>query len=301
MGVYFLFIVNNGKITQRNILNIKFSNIENLLEMFQGDKNITIDNLRLIEPLGIALLKLHAIANTQCQITVSGHGTSNLASLLSGASDTAREYTPLAQFNHSTNNMEEIVNNVTDVIISNTTNLDKYQQNDLALYLKYLISEMMDNVVSHSCSTHGGFIAAQYFKARNKVQVVIVDNGIGLMQSLSSHYSLSTEEEAILKAMEKEVTGSNAFDPYNQVQKHAGLGLFFLSKILQYTKGRHIIISNDTVYRSSDESFKIVDTSFKGTMIAFELYEEELEYEFPQLFGIIRDEDSEMEDEDDVF
>lgn len=281
---------------------IKFSNIEKLLELLQGDVNITINDLTLIEPVGIALLKLHAVANPLCMISVEGHGVYNLAALLSGEADIAREYTPLAQFNNMTSNMEEIVTNVTNVVIDNTAAyLEQDQQDDLALYLKYLISEMMDNVTSHSCSPHGGFIAAQYFASRNKVQVVIVDNGVGLRESLSTHYSLDTEKDAILKAMEKEVTGSNTFDIYNQVNKHAGLGLFFLSKILEHTKGRFLIISNNTIYRSRDESFTEMDTTFQGTMIAFEIYEEELEYEFSQLFGIIRDEDEDQSEEEDVF
>lgn len=291
-------------------MKIKFSNIEKLLQQLQGDEDINIDNLNVIEPIGIALLKLHAVSNPTCQIIVSGHGVYNLAALLSGEADTAREYTPLAHFDNTTTNMDDIANDVTEIIISNTTDrLELSDQKDLALYLNYLISEMMDNVTSHSLSTYGGFIAAQYYASSNKVQVVIVDNGVGLLKSLSSHFTLASEQEAISKAKEKEVTGSNAFDIYTQVQKHAGLGLFFLSEILKRTKGRYLILSNDTVYRSAyqathvsgEESFQEIDTSFTGTMIAFEIYEEGLEYEFSQLFGMIRDEDADQAEEEDIF
>ena len=283
-------------------MKIKFSNIENLLQLFQGSEDISIENLSSVEPIGIALLKLHDVAYPDSNITIEGSAIYYVLELLSGDVKNVRTSTPLVQFSQNTTNIEEIVSDVTAKIINNTTNLSIDERRDLSRYLEYLISEMMDNVTSHSCSLAGGFITAQYYSSRKKTQVVIVDNGVGLLKSLSSHYPLATEEEAILKAMEKAVTGSNAYLPYTHVPKHAGLGLFFLSKILEYTDGRYIIISNDTVYRSSDKSFKVVDTSFKGTMIAFEIYEEGLDYEFNQLFGIIRDEDKDQLDlEEDVF
>ncbi len=283
-------------------MKIKFSNIENLLQLLQGDDDITLENVNLIEPIGIALLKLYIVANPTCAITVSGHGVYNLTALLSGEADIAREYTPLAQFDKATPNIDEIASNVTDIVVSNTTaHISTLDQEDLGLYLKYLISEMMDNVTSHSCSICGGFIAAQYHSKSNKVQVVIVDNGVGLLSSLSTHFTLANETEAISKAMEKAVTGSNSFKPYTNVPKHAGLGLFFLSEILERTRGRYLIISNGTIYRSLEDNFQELDTSLKGTVIAFEIYEEGLEYEFNQLFNMIRDEDVDQAGEEDVF
>lgn len=282
-------------------MKIKFSNVENLLELLKGDANITIEDLKSIEPIGIALLKLYAVTHHPCEITISGYGVFELVDLLHGKIDKELDYTPLVQFDNKTTILEEIVSDVTAKIISYTSNLTIDERRDLSRYLEYLISEMMDNVTSHSRSVHGGFISARYYPKSNKVQVVIIDSGVGLKESLSTYFTLENEAEAIAKAREKEVTGSNAFAPYTNVPKHAGLGLFFLSRILDYTGGRFLILSNNTIYRSEEDTYQELDTDFKGTMIVFELYEGNLDYNFSELFNIIKDEGTDYSGEEDVF
>jgi len=215
---------------------------------------------------------------------------------LKGSLSSNNTYTPFISFN---NEIDVIADNITNKIINNATNLSDDEKDDLSKYLKYLIREMMSNVVSHSQSSIGGFITAQYYPTKKKVQVIIIDNGIGLQASLAQKYTLDNEADAIQKAMEKNVTGSNPFATYNNVQKHAGLGLFFLSKIIENTQGNLLIVSNSTIYKSNHNTFTELNTGFKGTLIAFEIFEDNLEYEFMQLFNIIKSEDE--EDEEDAF
>ena len=77
------------------------------------------------------------------------------------------------------------------------------------------------------------------------------------LNSLKSMHNPEDEQDAILKALEKEITGSNKYDTYG-IQKHAGLGLYFLKRIVNETKGNLVIISNDTVYSNFSLAFFIL-------------------------------------------
>ncbi|HHB95028.1 MAG TPA: ATP-binding protein [Campylobacterales bacterium] len=281
-------------------MNITFSNIKTLLASLDSTQDMKIDDLTWIEPIGVALLKLHKEANPNIKIDILGDNNSinYLNTLLFASSNTHNTYTPLIQFRDG-QNIDNITKDVTAKIIHSASSLSSVDRDDLGKYLQYLISEIMDNVISHSKSNIGGFVSAQYYPKKNMVQVVIVDNGIGLLKGLSNHHNVSNEQEAIQKAMEKEVTGSNNFSTYNNVQKHAGLGLYFLSKIIEYTKGKLTIVSNDSIYESINKRYTTIKSSFKGTLVAFEIYEKELDYEFSTLHNMIRDEDK--EEGEDVF
>ncbi len=282
-------------------MNIEFSNIEQLLRRLNNTQKLQIENLNWIEPIGIVLLKLYKTAHPITDISLQGNSNcvGYVNTLLNQNASRERSYVPLEHFSNNFGNKDEIANNVTKKIIKSADNLSDEYKLDLSKYLQYLISEMMDNVISHSMSKIGGFVTAQYYPAKKKVQVVIVDSGVGFLETLSKKYPLESEEDAIIKAMEKEVSGSNAFAPYTNVLKHAGLGLYFLSKIIEYTSGKLLIVSNNTIYRSYQNSFQLLETDFQGTMIAFEIFEDKLDYEFGQLFNIIRSE--EEEEEEDIF
>ncbi len=281
-------------------MNIRFSNIESLLEKIKNAMHINIHKLDWIDPIGIAILKQHKVSNPEIDVITSGTSYDYINRILYDDKDAGQSYFPLEYFDSMTNNIDEIANDITYKIVNNANNLSIGEKHDLSLYLDYMISEMMDNVMSHSLSQHGGFVTAQYYPDdNNKIQVVIADNGVGLLKTLSNHFTLASEAEAIQKAMEKEVTGSDAFSAYNNVPKHAGLGLFFLFNIIRYTKGTLLIVSNDTIFRYPENTFQVLDTDFKGTIVAFEIYESNLDYEFTQLFKIIGNE--EEEEGEDIF
>jgi len=217
----------------------------------------------------------------------------NIKTILEEKNNQVIDYFKELEFSYIfTDNIDKVSKNVTNMTVDNITNLDELDDsNDIKNYLQYLISEMMDNVISHSCSEDGGLVLIEYDYPNKSIQVMIIDSGIGLSKGLLNEYKVDNEKDAIKKAMEKEITGSNSFGTYNNVQKHAGLGLYFLSRIINETKGNLTIVSNNAMYSNKDELYDNIDSSFKGTLIAFEIYIDNLEYEFRQLFNIIKDED----------
>ena len=275
-------------------MTIEFSNIETLLE--QLSPNIHLENISWIEPIGIGILKLYKVVNPETQIHLTGNGNAinYCKTILNSPRSPAQTYTPFIPFD---NEINSIAQEVTNKIIQNAHNLTTEDRKDLSEYLLYLVSEMMDNVVSHAQSRYGGYITAQYYPQKKKVQVVIIDNGLGLKKTLSHKYPLETESNAISKALEEKVTGSNSFSTYNNVPKHAGLGLFFLTKIIQETDGKLFIVSNNTIFHLRDNSFTELQTPFNGTIICFEIEVDKINHDLKDLMSIIMY----VDEEEDVF
>lgn len=281
-------------------MQISFSNIEELLRKLEREKHFFLEDVNWIEPIGIAILKQFQIKNTPKEIRVKGNmrAVTYINTMLQSEDGIGKKYTPLEHFDQSGIHSDRIASDIVETIIASANGLSQPEQEDFAKYLNYMISEMMDNVTSHARSENGGFVTAQYYPSYNKVQVVIIDGGVGLLNTLIHKFPLKDEKAAIKLAMEKEITGSNAMKPYLNVPKHAGLGLFFLSNIIKHTGGKLIIVSNNTIYRFPENTYTELDTDFEGTIIAFELYESKLEYNFSELFNIIRNEEDEEEEED---
>ncbi len=281
-------------------MDIRFSNIEDLLKQLKAAKHIHIQDLGWIDPIGIAILKQYKVSYPEANVKTSGKSFSYVAQLLETTYSPMQHHLSVIHFDNKTNNIDELKSILTHKIIGYAENLSLEEKKDLSGYLEYMISEMMGNVISHAKSIHGGFVTAQYYPKEKKVQVVIIDGGVGFLSTLSKHFDVKNEGEAIQKALEKEVTGSNKFSPYNNAPKHAGLGLFFLSNILEVTQGNLTIISNDTVFKYPENTINILATAFKGSVIAFEIYIDNIDNDFMTVFQRIGYAE-EVEDDEDIF
>ncbi len=281
-------------------MDIKLSNIEILLKQLKAAKHIHIQDLDWIDPIGIAILKQYKVSYSEADVRTSGRSFSYVKKLLDTAYDPMKHHLSVIHFDNKTDNMDELKSILTHKIIDYAENLSLEEKEDLSEYLEYMISEMMGNVISHANSIHGGFVTAQYYPKEKKVQVVIIDGGVGFLSTLSKQFDVKNEGEAIQKALEKSVTGSNKYSPYNNAPKHAGLGLFFLSNILEVTQGKLVIISNNTIFKYPENTINALETAFKGSVVAFEIYVDNIDNDFMTVFkriGYVE----EVEDDEDVF
>ena len=278
-------------------MQIKINNSEEFLNVFTGS-NINIEYLSWIDPFGIAMLKAHSNTNSQrVNITSCNSNVRGYIKTITASETINKNSTYLLQKIGNTDN-ESVADFIIKRILLKIS--DSEDKNDIQQYLRYMITEMIDNVVSHSCSRGYDCIAAQYYPNLKKIQVAIVDSGIGLMKSLRNNYNPNSEVKAITKALEKEITGSNKYDIYGN-QKHAGLGLFFLKRIIEQTKGNLLIISNNTIYSNMNgtEEFKISkDSKWSGTAIVFEFFVDSIDYEWSQIRNLIHNEVYSEEEED---
>ena len=108
-----------------------------------------------------------------------------------------------------------------------------------------MIAELLNNIADHSNTT--GTAMAQYYKSRQKIYFCAFDDGVGFLANLSAKFkNITTQEQAITKALEKGISASSN-RIYNQ-ERNAGYGLFVIDYIVKkLPKSELIILCKDTL------------------------------------------------------
>lgn len=126
------------------------------------------------------------------------------------------------------------------------------------------VIELFSNSVSHSQSACGMFCAGQLFPNLHKLDITIVDMGIGIHHNVVSFLKSEMEaDEAIRWAMER--LNSTRGDI-------GGLGLALLKELITLTKGKLEIVSNNGYYyiKNGKEGSELLDFNFPGTVVNIE-------------------------------
>jgi hypothetical protein len=145
-------------------------------------------------------------------------------------------------------------------------------EGDLFDTLSYSIRELMRNVVEHSEAITIAF-CAQYWPTKNKVEVAILDMGIGLKRSLfpNPHIDVSSHKKAVNYALMPAVSGKN-FKGTKVKQKgnwaNSGFGLYMTCRISR-NGGNFFIVSGDSglLLTSKGEGKRYFETDFQGTAV----------------------------------
>jgi anti-anti-sigma regulatory factor len=150
--------------------------------------------------------------------------------------------------------------------------------------LYYVLVELLRNVVQHSRDPLGGVVGAQVMHAgrggyeRDMIQVAVADAGIGIPESLKTHYpDVADARVALDQALWPHV--SSAFAPgLSGNQQNAGLGLFFIAEMAKLAAGRLLIATRGASLRleggpegTDPRRFEVLPLAFPGTLVAFEL------------------------------
>lgn len=126
------------------------------------------------------------------------------------------------------------------------------------------VIELFSNAVSHSKSHCGMFCAGQLFPNLHKLDITIVDMGIGIHHNVVSFLKSEMEaDEAIRWAMER--LNSTRGDI-------GGLGLALLKELITLTKGKLEIVSNNGYYyiKNGKEGSELLNFNFPGTVVNIE-------------------------------
>ncbi len=95
--------------------------------------------------------------------------------------------------------------------------------------IRYIVSELVRNVLEHAETPHGAFVAAQYYVKSNSIRIGIADCGIGIRKSIARSYSASDDLSGIRLALQPGVTGTTRRE--GGTEQNAGAGLFFIKSI----------------------------------------------------------------------
>lgn len=148
------------------------------------------------------------------------------------------------------------------------------EDEEMVSLMTYLIREMIRNIPEHA-DTMTAWICGQYWPKKQTAEIAIVDEGIGIKNSLRKNHThsayIQTDEDAILCAVKPGI--SQAFIPSRQnrstdIWANSGFGLFMVSEICRRLQGSFWIASGEKYLciNSSGEP-AIRDTFFSGTAI----------------------------------
>lgn len=139
------------------------------------------------------------------------------------------------------------------------------------------VIELFSNAISHSMSQCGIFCAGQYFSKYNKLDITIVDIGVGIPHKVRTYIGKKiNDDEAIYWAMQRQNTTREDI---------GGLGLHLLKRLIIMTKGKLEIVSYNGYYSivNSKEKLGIKDFCFPGTII-------NIEFKIDNNFYVFKDE-----------
>ncbi len=113
--------------------------------------------------------------------------------------------------------------------------------------IKYVMSELVRNVLEHSNSRIGAIVSAQYFKKTNRISIGVADRGIGIKTAINKSYAAKTDEDAIDLALRPGITGTTT--KIGGTEFNAGAGLFFTKSIAKVSRDFFLIYSGDSFFK----------------------------------------------------
>ena len=113
--------------------------------------------------------------------------------------------------------------------------------------MRYIMSELVRNVLEHSLSKEGAIVSAQYHSKNNTIRIGIVDTGVGIWRTIRKSYRPKTDLEAIRLALIPGVTGTTRRE--GGTEFNAGAGLFFIKSIATVNSDFFIIYSGNAMYK----------------------------------------------------
>lgn len=189
---------------------------------------------------------------------------------------TAIEFNELKEDNYKKGNyavmgnlIEEESGRLAKVISRDNTELHKL--------LTYLIREILRNTHEHA-KTDTSWICGQYWPSYDKAEIGIVDEGIGIFESLTlneAHKKYITDNKCALqwalKAGISESFRPSKRDGGKDEWANSGYGLYMASEICKYLHGSFLLISYGNYILIDDGNTEIGETSFEGTAIRMEI------------------------------
>jgi anti-sigma regulatory factor (Ser/Thr protein kinase) len=113
--------------------------------------------------------------------------------------------------------------------------------------IKYIVSELVRNVLEHANAANGAMLSAQYYKKSNSIKIGIVDGGVGIKKTINVSHRAETHLEAIRLALNPGITGTTRREGGTEL--NAGAGLFFIKSIAKVNRDFFMIYSGDAMYK----------------------------------------------------
>ncbi|MFA5997773.1 MAG: ATP-binding protein [Candidatus Paceibacterota bacterium] len=158
--------------------------------------------------------------------------------------ESAGRFIPLTQIKNS-DSLSEFIKEMVPLL---------HLEKENAEPIKYIISELVRNVLEHSDSKNGAIVSAQYYKKSNTIRIGIVDSGVGISKTIRRSHRAPTDLDAIQLALTPGITGTTSKE--GGTEYNAGAGLFFTKSIAKINRDFFVIYSGNTLYKLLREKGK---------------------------------------------
>lgn len=151
--------------------------------------------------------------------------------------ESSGRFIPLTQIK-SSNDLHEFITDMIPLLHASVQEVEP---------IKYVISELVNNVLEHSKSPVGAIVCAQYFPKKSRVSIGVADAGIGIKKSMEKNHYVPTDIDAILLAMKPGITGTT--HKFGGTELNAGAGLFFTKSIAKTSRNFFYIYSGNGSFK----------------------------------------------------
>jgi hypothetical protein len=145
------------------------------------------------------------------------------------------------------------------------------ESGNLLKMVTWSVREILRNAVEHSHSKHLEY-AAQYWPSKHRAEIAILDNGIGIRESIQNNPYLEIEDDrdaiqyALLPAVSGKMYKGVKKKPHDAWQ-NSGYGLYNTSRLCRNGNGNFFICSGSSGFKLIDENRDEHITSFRGTAV----------------------------------
>lgn len=224
-------------------------------------------------------MKLFKFLNLESNIKITAH-------------ESAGRFIPLSQIKNS-EDLDDFIREMIPLL---------HLKQEQAEPIKYIISELIRNVLEHASSPSGAIVCAQYYKRSNTIRIGVVDVGVGIRKTLEKYYHPRDDLEAISLALTPGVTGTTK--KIGGTERNAGAGLFFIKSLAKISRDFFMIYSGEAMYKllktNKNKELKLVSNPFqdhyssknklpfwKGTAVAIDICLDKT-INFNELLNLIR-------------
>lgn len=113
--------------------------------------------------------------------------------------------------------------------------------------IKYVVSELVRNVLEHAQSPRGAIVSAQFYKKSNTIRLGVADTGIGIKTSITQAHPAATDLEALQLALTPGITGTTRKE--GGTEFNAGAGLFVIKSLAKVNRDFFVIYSGKALYK----------------------------------------------------
>lgn len=198
--------------------------------------------------------------------------------------------------------IDDLAEKIAQLAIEEDSSSNAYfDKKETEFTLKYILIELLRNVIQHSGDPSGGVVVAQRmdygedYSREKAVQICVADVGCGIFNSLKyMHPDITDNKTALERALWPSLSGTFPKGETGSSQ-NAGMGLFFISEMVKRLAGRMLIASgeNSLLLQGSFEEgmpskISFVECGFPGSLIVVDIPKRSVA-DYDALFSKIRE------------